>query len=104
MSRGLVELSKVRVRYDSILDGNGPSIIINNQFVTKAYTEIKARGGRLRLITEITKANLSYSKELAKFVELRHLDGVKGNLGIVDGISYGAAPVWRKTLSDRIYL
>ena len=91
MSRGLIELSKVKVRYDSILDGNGPSIIINNQFVTKAYTEIKARGGRLRLITEITKANLSYSKELAKFVELRHLDGVKGNLGIVDGISYGAA-------------
>ena len=91
MSRGLAELSKVRVRYDSILDGNGPSIIINNKFVTKAYTEIKARGGRLRLITEITKANLSYSKELAKFVELRHLDGVKGNLGIVDGISYGAA-------------
>ena len=91
MSRGLTELSKVKVRYDSILDGNGPSIIINNQFVTKAYTEIKARGGRLRLITEITKANLSYSKELAKFVELRHLDGVKGNLGIVDGISYGAA-------------
>ncbi len=91
MSRSLAELSKVRVRYDSILDGNGPSIIINNEFVTKAYTEIKARGGRLRLITEITKANLCYSKELARYVELRHLDGVKGNLGIVDGISYGAA-------------
>ena len=91
MSRGLIELSKVKVRYDSILDGSGPSIIINNQFVTKAYTEIKARGGRLRLITEITKANLCYSKELARYVELRHLDGVKGNLGIVDGISFGAA-------------
>ena len=96
MSRGLAELSKVRVRYDSILDGNGPSIIINNQFVTKAYTEIKARGGRLRLITEITKANLCYSKELARYVELRHLDGVKGNLGIVDGISYGAAASLKK--------
>jgi two-component system, OmpR family, sensor histidine kinase VicK len=91
MSRGLAELSKVKVKYDSILDGNGPSIIINNEFVTKAYTQIKARGGRLRLITEITKANLSYCKELAKYAELRHLDGVKGNLGIVDGISYGAA-------------
>ena len=91
LSRGLAELSKVKVKFDSILDGNGPSIIINNEFVTKAYTEIKARGGRLRLITEITMANLSYCKQLAKYVELRHLDGVKGNLEIIDGISYGAA-------------
>ena len=82
MSRGLTELSKVRVRYDSILDGNGPSIIINNQFVTKAYTEIKARGGRLRLITEITKANLSYSKELAKFVDCVTLTELKAILGL----------------------
>ena len=78
MSRGLIELSKVKVRYDSILDGSGPSIIINNQFVTKAYGEIKAkRGGRLRLITEITKANLSYSKELAKFVQCVTLTELK---------------------------
>lgn len=90
ISRGLEELSKVRVRYDSILDANGPSIIINNEFVTKSYAAIKARGCRLRLITEISEANLLYSKELAKYVELRHLDGIKGNFGIVDGTSYGA--------------
>ena len=90
ISRGLEELSKVRLRYDSILDANGPSIIINNEFVTKSYAAIKARGCRLRLITEISEANLLYSKELAKYVELRHLDGIKGNFGIVDGISYGA--------------
>ena len=91
LSRRLAELSKVKVKYDSILDGNGPSIIINNNFVTKAYIEIKARGGRLRLITEITRANLSYCKKIIKCVELRHLDRVKGNMGIIDGISYGAA-------------
>lgn len=104
MSRGLAELSKVKVRYDSILDGSGPSIIINNEFVTKAYTEIKARGGRLRLITEITKANLSSSKKLSEFVELRHLDGVKGNLGIVDGISYGAAAKSEEKLFPTEYI
>jgi two-component system, OmpR family, sensor histidine kinase VicK len=31
-----------------------------------------------------------YCKKLAKFLELRHFDGIKGNLGIVDGASYGA--------------
>jgi hypothetical protein len=34
----------------------------------------------LRYLTEITKDNLSYCKELIKIVdELRHLDGIKGN-------------------------
>lgn len=88
--RGQEELSKVRIRYDSILDKKGPSIIINNEFVTKTYADIKARGCGLRLITEISKDNVLYCKELAKYVELRHFDGIKGNLGIVDGISYGA--------------
>jgi two-component system, OmpR family, sensor histidine kinase VicK len=91
MARGLIELTKVKERYDSILDENGPSIIINNDFVINAYVAIRKRGCKLRIITEITKTNLSYSKELAKYAELRHLDGVKGNLGIVDGMSYGAA-------------
>ena len=91
LSRRLAELSKVRVKYDLILDGNGPSTILNNKFVTKAYIEIKAKGVRLRLITEITMANLSYCKQIIKYVELRHLDRVKGNMGIIDGISYGAA-------------
>jgi hypothetical protein len=33
---------------------------------------------------------MSYCKKLAKVLELRHLDGVRGNLGIVDGARYGA--------------
>ena len=34
----------------------------------------------MRYLTEITKDNLSYCKELIKIVhELRHLDGIKGN-------------------------
>ena len=88
--RGLEELSKTKTRYDSIVDHKGPSIIINNEFVTKTYADIRARGCSLRLITEISKANILYCKDLAQYVELRHLDGIKGNFGIVDGISYGA--------------
>jgi hypothetical protein len=89
--RGLEELSKVKIRYDSILDHNGPSIITSNKFVMERYGDIRRRGCRIRLITDISKDNVSYCKELAKYVELRHLDGIKGNFGIVDGISYGAS-------------
>ena len=40
---------------------------------------------RLRFITEITKDNLQFCKEVAETVEVRHLEGVKGNFGISDG-------------------
>ena len=64
-------------------------LYMNNEFVIKTYADIRARGCSLRLITDITRNNISYCKELAKYVELRHFDGIKGNFGIVDGISYG---------------
>ena len=44
----------------------------------------KTRGTRLRFITEITKDNISYCKQIMENVELRHLDGVKGNFGVSD--------------------
>ncbi|MGB6526830.1 MAG: ATP-binding protein, partial [Candidatus Nitrosopolaris sp.] len=44
----------------------------------------KVRGARVRFITEITKENISYTKTFVQSVELRHLDGVKGNFGVSD--------------------
>jgi two-component system, OmpR family, sensor histidine kinase VicK len=49
------------------------------------YIDLNNRGVRQRNITEITKENIIQCKELMKFQELRHLDGLKGFLGIVDG-------------------
>ncbi|MGC2685951.1 MAG: hypothetical protein WA323_29210 [Candidatus Nitrosopolaris sp.] len=45
-------------------------------------SEAKVRDTILRFITEITKENISYTKEFMESVELRHLDGVKGNFGV----------------------
>lgn len=42
----------------------------------------KNRGVNFRYITQITNDNLSYCKELSKFAELRHLNGVKGNFEV----------------------
>src|SRR6266516_2013552 len=44
----------------------------------------KTRGTRLRFITDITKDNISYCKQIMENVEVRHLDGVKGNFGVSD--------------------
>lgn len=86
----LEELAGVKIRYDSIVDQNGPSIIFNNEFVIQAYIDIN-RGCKIRLITEISANNISYCKILSKLLELRHFDEIKGNLGIVDGLRYGAS-------------
>src|ERR687892_98319 len=86
------QLSATKKSVDNCVDSTSPSIyLIPNSPVTKAFMELKERGVRLRFITEITKDNIGYCKELMKISELRHLDEVKGNFGIADGIYYGAS-------------
>jgi hypothetical protein len=58
---------------DGCIDVNSPSIfVIPNHPVTEAYIDMKNRGVRLRFISEITKDNLQYCKELMKIGEVRH--------------------------------
>ena len=56
-----------------------------------AFREFKPKGIKLRFIAEITKDNIPYCQQLMKICELRHLDEVKGNFGIVDGLYYSAS-------------
>lgn len=50
------------------------------ELIKKTIIEAKTRGVMVRYITEITKDNIQYCKELVKIVdELRHLDGIKSN-------------------------
>src|SRR5207253_2110681 len=44
----------------------------------KAYVEFVMKGGHIRFISDIAKENLNYCKEIMKFVELRHIEGMKG--------------------------
>jgi two-component system, OmpR family, sensor histidine kinase VicK len=83
---------------DACIDINGPSMmVIPNHPVTKAYLDMKTRGVKIRFISEITKDNLPYCKELMKFTELRHLDKVKGNFGIGDKKLYNGGATSTKS-------
>jgi two-component system sensor histidine kinase VicK len=84
--------SKINQRADVCADSNAPPAHIMLKPIQEAYIQLKNRGVKVRFITEITKENLYYSKELMKIVELRHLDGIKGNFGIADGVEYRASP------------
>ena len=43
---------------------------------------------KVRLVTEITRDNLPYYKEITKHIDIRHLDNVKGSFAVCDGREY----------------
>ncbi|HET8687119.1 MAG TPA: hypothetical protein VFM18_10725, partial [Methanosarcina sp.] len=79
-------LQNANSRWDYFADVKSLSVVpLAFEAIKKAMLEAKAtRATRLRFITEITKENISYTKEFMECVELRHLDGVKGNFGVSD--------------------
>jgi hypothetical protein len=52
--------------------------------VKEGYLAAKRRRVRIMYITEITRENLRYCREIMEFAELRHLDGVRGNFAVSD--------------------
>jgi hypothetical protein len=66
--------------WGACVDSSIPSFSVGK--VRDGYIEAKRQGVKILYITEITKDNLRYCKEIMKFAELRHLDGVKGNFAV----------------------
>jgi two-component system sensor histidine kinase VicK len=60
------------------------------ELIKYARLNAKQRGIKLRYITEITNENISYCEKLMETVELRHLNDIKGNFGIIDRTEYMA--------------
>jgi two-component system sensor histidine kinase VicK len=89
--KSLRVLSRAKATSDYCHDSKSPSYLVANDQYFQIIKQLKAKGIRQRFVTEITHENVRHSKELAKYVELRHLEVVKGNFGIVDGKEYGAA-------------
>jgi two-component system sensor histidine kinase VicK len=62
------------------VDQTRPVLTLDTLDLKNAFLYAKKRGIKLHYVTEITKDNLSYCKQLMDMVdELRHLDGIKGN-------------------------
>jgi signal transduction histidine kinase len=72
--------SNASKRIDTCMNYTRPELAIVLEPIRRAFLDAKSRHVRLRYITEITKDNISYCKELMTIVdELRHLDRIKGN-------------------------
>jgi two-component system sensor histidine kinase VicK len=84
----LQHFATTQVKIDACFDNIFPSIIASDERIKNGMTELVDRGIKVRLVTEITKENINYCKEIMKFSEIRHLEGVKGNFGIIDEREY----------------
>jgi two-component system, OmpR family, sensor histidine kinase VicK len=86
VSTGIRFMQNAKKSMDLFGDKNGPSIVIEFPDIYKNnYIAAKRRGAKIRFITEITKDNIQYCKELMTFVdEFRHLEGFKGGIAVTE--------------------
>ena len=72
-------------KIDTCMNYTRPALAITTEPIRNAFIEAKKRGVKLRYLTEITKDNVAYCKDLISIVdEMRHLDGIKGNFMIIE--------------------
>ncbi|MGN6630596.1 MAG: hypothetical protein ACTHKJ_12125, partial [Candidatus Nitrosocosmicus sp.] len=79
---------RAKEKVDSCYDLMGPGVISTDQRIMKAALEMANRGIKIRLLTDITKENINYCKDLMKVSDVRHIEGIKGNFGIIDEKEY----------------
>ncbi|HKO63637.1 MAG TPA: HAMP domain-containing sensor histidine kinase [Candidatus Nitrosocosmicus sp.] len=92
-------IQNCKSNYDLYNDNKGPSVIIEIPQYNRIHSDLKKRKVKVRLITEITSGNINYCKQLVKEfdIEIRHLQNLKGNFGIIDKKDYIAtATIYEK--------
>jgi two-component system, OmpR family, sensor histidine kinase VicK len=85
-------------------DHTWPSVAMGVEVFKKGLYELKKRNVKSRFVTDITKDNIKYCKELMQISELRHLDGLKGNFAISEkGYTASATLQEASLLQEVIY-
>ena len=84
MSRLIQLMSKEKSKVDVCGDSLSPSFFMGVEQIRKRFNEFKNSHVKIRFITDITKNNIDYCKQLINYVELRHLEGVKGNMVVLE--------------------
>ena len=87
-------------------DANSPAFSMAMEPVKKVYIAFMETGVRIRQIVEITQDNLHYCKEFMEYVELRHMDNVKGSMAVSEteyvatAVLKGSMPVTQTIYSN----
>ncbi len=78
INREIQFLLDARQKVDVCLEFTHPTPF-DIESIQKSILDARNRGVKLRYLFEITSDNISYSKELTKIAEVRHLGGIKVN-------------------------
>ena len=76
--------SRVGNRCDRYEITSGIPLMTQSNKIKELLFNLRKRGVRIRQITEITKDNVIYCKQLMEIVELRHLEHVRGGMELND--------------------
>jgi two-component system, OmpR family, sensor histidine kinase VicK len=74
--------SNILYNYGTCIDTSGPAVVMGVESMKKRLIVAHARGVKIRFLTEITKDNLPYCRQMMELGAMRHLDGVQGNFGV----------------------
>ncbi|MBA3978252.1 MAG: HAMP domain-containing histidine kinase [Nitrosopumilus sp.] len=93
-------VDRAKRNIDSCVGITAPSVIIEIESIReKRKSSFRERGVKFRYVTEITKDNIEYVKQMLSFSEIRHLDGMRGNFEVADEREYVAVASLEKAQS-----
>ncbi|MFI5406695.1 MAG: hypothetical protein ACHQ1D_09315, partial [Nitrososphaerales archaeon] len=75
-------LDNAKDRWDNYADSQGPTIAMGVEQLRIGMRHAYERGVKIKYISEITKHNINYCKELMKIAEVRHVDNAKGGMAV----------------------
>jgi Histidine kinase-, DNA gyrase B-, and HSP90-like ATPase/His Kinase A (phospho-acceptor) domain len=88
IKKTLDTFSWVRETLDGCVDHTEVAMHVTLGAIWNGLVKLKSRNVVIRIVTEITKENVFYSKKLSEVVELRHLDGIRSSFGVADRKEY----------------
>lgn len=74
--------ANIKKFWGAYVDSSVPSFSTGE--VKQGYMDAKKRGVNIIYITEITKENIKYCREIADYAQLRHIAGIKGAFALSD--------------------
>lgn len=83
-------------------DSSWPSVAMGVDVYRNALRDLLVRGVKLKIVTDITKDNLSYCMEVKKVGELRHIDGIKGNFAVSEREYTASSTLQEATLLQQV--
>ena len=76
--------SWVKEELNGCLDPREVAMHVQYDEIWNGHVQLKKKGVRMRVVTEITSDNITHVKKVMKIWEVRHLAGVRSNFGIAD--------------------